>query len=291
MRRPPQGFTLVELLVVILIIAILIALLLPALAAARTQSEEVVCTANLRSIGQGIFEYADEQRGAYPMPATTFMLNQLSASGRSWPFAQLAVTVSGSWNTIVNSSGGEVPWGMGDLYQTGIITTPQVFYCTQPGIWGDVGPSVNNNYWQGLGYALQQNPQWLQHPLAANGINWGSIYVGYCYYYQFPNTVANLWPTQYVLLHPQHPFVQHPTSPPGDLLMSDIIAPGNDNTSPGWSNHVTTGAQLNPYNAYGIPGPAPDGGNSLYNDGSVEWHQFYKMHAIVQGIDGVEFWD
>ncbi len=287
MRRPPQGFTLVELLVVILIIAILIALLLPALAKARIAADQVICAANLRTIGQGIFEYADEQRGAYPLPANTFMLNQLSASGRYWPFGELIATSYGTNNPVFNAAGGEVPWGMGDLYQTGIITTPQVFYCTQPGIWGDVGPTPSTMNNEGLGYALEHNPQWRQHPLTANGINWGSICVGYCYYYQFPNTVANLWPSQYVLPHPQHPFVQQPTSPPGDLLMSDITLPGNA----GWSNHITTGAELNPYSAYGIPGQAPDGGNSLYNDGSVEWHQFSKMHALVEGAGGLQIWD
>ncbi|MBK9120505.1 MAG: prepilin-type N-terminal cleavage/methylation domain-containing protein [Phycisphaerales bacterium] len=62
------GFTLIELLVVVAIIALLISILLPSMAAAREQTRSVKCLANLRSIGQGITMYAQDQRGVLPGP-------------------------------------------------------------------------------------------------------------------------------------------------------------------------------------------------------------------------------
>ena len=64
--RAKRGFTLVELLVVIGIIALLIALLLPSLSKAREQSNRVKCLSNLRSLGQGMYLYADAFRGRLP---------------------------------------------------------------------------------------------------------------------------------------------------------------------------------------------------------------------------------
>ena len=65
-RGCPRAFTLVELLVVIGIIALLIGLLLPALSKAREQSRRTNCLANLRTIGQALFMYANAHRDRLP---------------------------------------------------------------------------------------------------------------------------------------------------------------------------------------------------------------------------------
>src|SRR5687767_13122830 len=62
------GFTLVELLVVIGIIALLMSMLMPALNRVRQQSLSLKCKAQMRSIGQLLLIYAQNNNGwVYPV--------------------------------------------------------------------------------------------------------------------------------------------------------------------------------------------------------------------------------
>jgi len=61
-----RAFTLVELLVVIAIIAILIAILLPALQRAREHAYDIQCKSNLRSCGQILMIYSNNNKGMLP---------------------------------------------------------------------------------------------------------------------------------------------------------------------------------------------------------------------------------
>jgi len=72
-RRTGQrgGFTLVELLVVVSIIALLIAILLPSLKRARAQAKDVMCKANLKSVGQAFDMYAESYGRVWPPAVDT----------------------------------------------------------------------------------------------------------------------------------------------------------------------------------------------------------------------------
>jgi prepilin-type N-terminal cleavage/methylation domain-containing protein/prepilin-type processing-associated H-X9-DG protein len=107
----PKGFTLVELLVVIGIIAILISLIFPALAAARRAADQLQCASNLRSIGQGILIYLDENQNVFP-PAYLYVNEQ----------------VNNGVETPINASAGYVHWST-YLYSTGTVPQAAAFQC------------------------------------------------------------------------------------------------------------------------------------------------------------------
>lgn len=61
-----QGFTLIELLVVIAIIAILAAILFPVFARARENARRASCQSNLKQIGLGLLQYAQDYDESLP---------------------------------------------------------------------------------------------------------------------------------------------------------------------------------------------------------------------------------
>ena len=63
-----RGFTLIELLVVIAIIAILAAILFPVFSRARENSRRASCQSNLKQLGLGFLQYAQDYDEQYPLP-------------------------------------------------------------------------------------------------------------------------------------------------------------------------------------------------------------------------------
>jgi prepilin-type N-terminal cleavage/methylation domain-containing protein len=70
------AFTLIELLVVISIIALLVGILLPALGAARKTAMDTQCKSNVRSGGQGLYMYVNDDLGGWLPPGRSASLVQ-----------------------------------------------------------------------------------------------------------------------------------------------------------------------------------------------------------------------
>jgi prepilin-type N-terminal cleavage/methylation domain-containing protein len=92
----PQGFTLVELLVVITIVAMLIALLLPSLQSARTHAREIICLANMKQMGLMVVVYRQDFRGYMPPGIVLAGVNY-----NGW-----VPTANAAWYNILPSSNG-----------------------------------------------------------------------------------------------------------------------------------------------------------------------------------------
>ncbi len=279
-----NGFTLIELLVVISIIAVLIALLLPALANARIVAMQTTCAANIRSLLQGVVEYAQDQRGQFP-----------ADQQQCYPMGGLGY--------------GNGSWGLGALYTSGTLTAPTAMYCTDP------APSMASYFaTNALGYlpttityvakldnwpSIANWPTRLSNSYSAfGGSYWFSVISDYCYWYKRPNGSAWWWnnsdpqfgppytnPTtawtnpatqtveaNYNLDNPADGLYTHSPTGGRSILITDMVISQNGSWQPALNSPWPSGPYANHFH-----GTNPDGMNIGYNDGSVEWKPLSQL--------------
>jgi len=125
-RRASRAFSLVDVMVSIAVIGVLISLLLPTLSHVRESTRRIICQSNLRQIGLGIGQYADEWDD-YLAPSQFFAPDtpntQLPSNG-------LELSQMMTLRTPAEGKEGLRGWdGLGLLYSTFQLSAPEIFYC------------------------------------------------------------------------------------------------------------------------------------------------------------------
>lgn len=158
MNRQKNGFTLIELLVVVAIIAVLIAILLPAISKARLTAQTLVCTNQLRSFGQVLFQYAGDYADSLPP-------NPLYESGDD-PYTDVHRIYSGTLRRWTGSGlfygGNKGPQAKttGGVY----IKDRNFYYCPFNKKYNYnlvLSPSQVNDIWTNVGYTVEASYDYL----------------------------------------------------------------------------------------------------------------------------------
>lgn len=121
-----KAFTLVELLVVIAIISLLVSILAPSLNVAKDLAKQIVCSSNLGSAGKAIHLYCENNDDKYPPYVSGWKNGAPYAAYMPCPEKTFWLSKVGDVNgvTLVQR------WrGVGMVYSTGYIESPNYFYC------------------------------------------------------------------------------------------------------------------------------------------------------------------
>lgn len=242
-NRSRKGFTLIELLVVVSIIALLVSILMPALGKAKEQARKVVCAGNEHQLGLVFATYAADY-GKYPH----------RVQYEHWPFGGHV------WRE--SSSSPKLPASFSMLFEAEYLDFAEksyrFLYC----------PS--NRAFTYEKYFLRYQTDPTINPDWPNGLYYQSLYTAYCYWGGFPDFGPNANPRIDERL--SKALVTKCNDSSGLILASDMTitdyAFGDDHSESykmdnGWTSHITNGEI--------------QGGNSLYNDGSVQWLSMREM--------------
>lgn len=118
-----RAFSLVDVLVSIAVIGVLIALLLPTLSHVRESTRRIICQSNLRQVGLGIAQYADEWSDF--LAPSQFYLPDAPPPSNGTQLSEMMTL------RIEAEPGARSPnWdGLGLLYSTFQLRAPEIFYC------------------------------------------------------------------------------------------------------------------------------------------------------------------
>ena len=124
-----RGFTLVELLVVIAILAVLATTLFPVFSRAREKARQTTCASNLKQIGLGFKQYAQDYNGSYPAK-TVMGFTGLRAPNDAQSLPALLNPYTKSNQIFVCPSGRDELQELGNTYQItnsdAVLNSPDV---------------------------------------------------------------------------------------------------------------------------------------------------------------------
>lgn len=132
-RNQKYGFTLIELLVVIAIIAILASILFSVFARARENARRTGCLSNMKQIGLGVIQYAQDNDEQYPLAmwegAATFGVGTGGATGRAYrqQSPRDPATPAGRFTTSAGATGGAYFTWMDFIFP--YVKSTQIFEC------------------------------------------------------------------------------------------------------------------------------------------------------------------
>jgi len=230
-----KGFTLIELLVVIAIIAILAAILLPVLTSAQASAYKVQCASNLRQWGGAINLYAADNKNFFPDLTSA---NPAAAGAKDFVWMPYAWT-----NTFYPSY----------LLPTVLANKPtanDVRFCPTA-----VNERITEQEYGGniIGY------NYLPGRDAAGGVDVSS--------YIYPSGSGSTGVQPWMTGRPK--MGSHYRLAP---MMTDIVQ-WESSTGTGWY-YTATGTGAYPQSNHANKDGVPNGGNFLYEDGSVSWLKF-----------------
>ena len=270
-----RAFSLVEMLVVIAIVSVLAAILLPTVQASMEMARRTACAGNCRQIGIGDTFYMDEANGWMPT------------------MGYFAGTIMPTMSSYYSNPGVAIPQYMFDLWPDSIRWCPSIEpYCTPDAkrYLSSMGqfyyPATVKNGGLAFGYhrpALSENVAILMYDRAvdcyanrsasiSSGINFlKPLKRGWAV-----NFRTSVGPTGQMSNYGGRNFDPTYTALANDLVKS---GPWSDNIVPHSGNPIYTGARQ-----------GFDGGNVLWQDGSVKWRLNERVSVpyylnVLRGVD------
>jgi len=113
--RAGRAFTMIDVLVTMAVIAVLMSILMPTLSSVRETARQVVCRSNVRQMGIGLTQFAQDH--ADHLPRSVFTDDTTPGNYKPWETMKLRVVPGSAWD------------GLGYLYSEEYTPAPLVFYC------------------------------------------------------------------------------------------------------------------------------------------------------------------